>query len=276
VEFLQKCLASLLHKTAYPDFEVLLVDNHSHQAATRDYYESLAADARVQILRYGPDFNYSAANNYGARRATGDMLLFLNNDVEALEADWLEEMVRWAERPEIGAVGAKLLFPNGAVQHAGVIIGLEGHGSHVFWGCAEDQSGPFGSVNWYRNYSAVTGACLMMRREVFEAVGGFDEEYRLVFSDIELCVRIANHGYRIVYTPFSRLRHHEGRTRETFIPGHDISRAYAHLEHIVESGDPYYNPNLSYTLKVPTLSGRNEENRIDRLQRIVRLHHLSG
>jgi GT2 family glycosyltransferase/2-polyprenyl-3-methyl-5-hydroxy-6-metoxy-1,4-benzoquinol methylase len=269
LELLRRCLTSLLEKTQYPGFEVVLVDTGSCEAQTRNYYASLATEPRIRIIDHPGTFNYSAANNLGARHATGDLLLFLNNDIEILEPNWLEEMARWAERPEVGAVGAKLLYPDGRIQHAGVVLGMEGHASHVFWGAREQQSGPFGSVDWYRNYTAITGACMMMRRDVFDAVGGFDEGYQMVFSDVELCLRIVNKGYRIVYTPFARLRHYEGGSRGQHIPDHDILKGYEHTKEIVEAGDRFFNPNLSYSVRMPTLAWRGEETRADRLRRIA-------
>ncbi|HZT41958.1 MAG TPA: glycosyltransferase, partial [Chthonomonadaceae bacterium] len=170
VRYLRTCLDSIMHGTAYPSFEVILVDTGSERRETRHYYESLRRDPRISLVDYRGPFNYSLVNNLGASHATGEIFLFLNNDVKALEADWLEEMARWAERPEIGAVGAKLLYPDGTIQHAGVIMGMQGLCSHVFWDLPEGYCGVFGCIDWYRNYMAVTGACMMMRREVFEAV----------------------------------------------------------------------------------------------------------
>lgn len=268
VELLRPCLNSLLQHTAYGDFEVILVDNGSHQPETLAYYDEIRRDSRVRILDYPHPFNYSAANNFGAAEATGDLLLFLNNDIEILDADWLEELVRWAERPEIGAVGAKLLYPDGRIQHTGVIIGMEGHASHIFWGAPEHYGGIFGSSDWYRDYMAVTGACMMMRRTLFEEVGRFDEAYELAFSDIEICLRIVEAGYRNIYTPFARLRHHEGGSRGQHIPVDDILRGYEHMHLFVEQGDPYFNPNLSYAHRIPQLVGRDEVSRSERLQRL--------
>ena len=133
VEHLNRCVQSLLEQTHYPDFEILLVENNSHEPETLAYYETLRQLSQVRILEWQAAFNYSAANNYAARQARGDILLFLNNDVEAIDSGWLEDMARWASRPDIGVVGAKLIYPNGAIQHAGIILGMEGHGSHVIW-----------------------------------------------------------------------------------------------------------------------------------------------
>jgi GT2 family glycosyltransferase len=178
--------------------------------------------------------------------------------------------VQWAEWSEIGAVGAKLLYPDGSIQHAGIVVGMEGHGSHVFMGAPEGHTGPFGSVEWYRDVSAVTGACLMMRREVFEKVGAFDENYILVFNDIEICMRVLAHGYRVVYNPFARLIHYEGKSRGRYIPAPDIRLAYEHLKEYVRRGDPFYNPNLSYSVRLPTIRRRREPSRAERLAMINR------
>jgi|GEM_PF-1338989 len=269
VEVLRPCLESVLRRTAYPDLEIVLVDTGSREQRTGDFYARLAEEPRLRIVDAPEPFNYSAANNLGARHATGEFLLFLNNDIEVLEADWLEELVRWAERPEIGAVGAKLLFPDGRIQHAGVVLGMEGHAGHVFWGAPEGTTGPFGSTDWYRNYLAVTGACLMVRRDVFDRAGGFDEGYQIVFSDVELCIRLVAAGYRTLYTPFARLRHHEGASRGKQVLLHDMLRVYDHLADLVAAGDPFFSPNLSLVAVVPRPVGRGEGAAIDNLRRAI-------
>ncbi len=270
VEYLRRCIKSIQQLTEYANYEIILVDNESQRSDTREYYETLQKQGGIKIVDYPAKFNFSQANNIGVSHAQGEIFLFLNNDVEILEPDWLEEMVRWAELPEIGAVGTKLLFPDGRIQHAGVIVGMEGHASHVFYEAREKQGGPFGSVDWYRNFTAVTGACLMMRREVYEQVGGFNESYILAFSDIELCMRVVQQGYRVLYTPYARMRHYEGRSRGDHIPAHDILIGVEHFIERVQAGDPYFNPNLSYTRRMPTIAGPDEEDRGDRLLRIGR------
>jgi GT2 family glycosyltransferase len=269
VHYLRHCIDSLLSLTSYRQFEIILVENNSREPETLAYYQQLRELSQVRIVEHRQSFNYSAVNNLGARQARGDLLVFLNNDIEVIEPGWLDEMLRWASRPEVGVVGAKLLHPDGTIQHAGIVIGLEGHASHVFAGTKEGHCGPFGSDDWYRNYSAVTGACMAMRREVFESIGGFDEGYHLVFSDVEICQRLIRHGYRVVYTPFARLLHHEGKTRKQYMPAEDLCKGYADLKERVIQGDPYYNPGLSYSIRIPTFKRRDEEAPIDRLQKIV-------
>ena len=249
-KLLRRCVGSLLMHTAYRNFEVLVVDTGSTDRRVLDYYSELARQPHMRILQFEGEFNYAAVNNLGARHATGDHLLFLNNDVEVLEPDWLEEMLRWSQRREVGAVGAKLLYPEGTIQHAGVVLGL----GHLFAGAPEDYNASlFGGPNAYRNFSAVTGACLMTRREVFEQVRGFDEGYAIAFNDVDLCLRIAKAGYRIVYTPFARLRHEEGATRANYVPHEDHALIGQRMHAIVAAGDPYFNPNLSLNSHVPRL-----------------------
>lgn len=276
LKFIEKCLASILKWTAYPDYEILLVDSGSREPPTLAYYETLRRDPRIRILDFPPPFNYSGANNFGAKHATGSLLLFLNNDVEIMEPDWLEELARWAERPEIGIVGAKLLYADGSVQHAGVILGMEGLASHIFWDAPEDYCGLFGCVNWYRNYMAVTGACMMMRREVFEEVGGFDEDYILVFSDVAICLESVRKGYRNVFTPFARLHHYEGRSRADSVPERDLKLGYEQMRERVEAGDPYFNPNLLYSTRMPHLAPSAKVSRADRLIRLQKVGEKFG
>lgn len=266
---LRKCLRSIFENTANPRYEIILVDNASSDEGTRRYYDELNLIPKIRIINYPEEFNFSRALNLGAQASQADVYIFLNNDVEAIQSDWLDELVGWAIQPEIGIVGAKLLYPDGSIQHAGIVVGLEGHAHHVFAGMPEGYSGLFGSVEWYRNYSAITGACMAMRREVFEEIGGFDENFQLAFGDVDMCLRTIRASYRVVYSPHARLIHHEGATRGKYIPVEDIRLGFERFRDIVESGDPYYNPNLSYTFRVPTLKRKFEEPPIKRLKQVV-------
>ena len=269
VDTVRKCLDSIFGLTDYPDFEVILVDNDSQATETRDYYETLQTETRIRIVDYPQIFNYQGANNLGVAAATGELLLFLNNDTEILDAGWLDELVRWVDRPDVGVVGAKLLFPDGSLQHAGVILGMVGHAHHVFWGGPEDQQGPFGSPNWYRNYSAVTGACMMIARATFDQVGGFDEQLSIGFGDLDLCLRVGDLGQRIVYTPFARLLHHEGKSRGSHVPFSDMLEGLERVVPRLERGDPYYNPNLSYLTTTPIPRPANEPRPADNLLNVM-------
>jgi GT2 family glycosyltransferase len=261
-----------LEKTRYSAYEVVLVDNGSQEEATHSLYKELLQDPRVRVCEYAGHFNFSAAVNLGARQSRGEVMIFLNNDTQVIDTEWLDEMVRWACRDKVGGVGAMMLYPNGTIQHAGIVLGLEGHASHIFGGLPPGHFGPFGSPEWYRNYSAVTGACLAVRRAIFDELGGFDETFELVFSDVDFCLRAIQAGYRNVYTPYARLFHYEGRTRSKYIPAGDIQVGAGRFEQIVKQGDPFYNPNLSYSIRRPVLKRTWEETPIERLGKIVRYY----
>lgn len=168
-------------------------------------------------------------------------------------------MAQWFEREGVGVVGAKLLYPDGKVQHGGVIVGLSGMASHAFQLSEESIMTHFGSDDWYRDYLAVTGACLLIDRRLFERIGGFDEAYELVYSDVELCLRAVAAGYRVVYTPDARLLHHESLTHKRRVPYDDFLRANEHFKTWIERGDPYYNPNLSHIGTLPNFSANSGE-----------------
>jgi GT2 family glycosyltransferase len=262
-ELLETCIGSILDGTAYPNYEIVVVNNGPRRPEEFDYYRRIETDPRVRVLHYaagdGETFNYNSVNNFGARAASGDLLLFLNNDTRVIAPDWLDELVLWAEREEIGVVGAKLLHPDGTIQHAGVVIGLSGFAGHIFAGQPENQWTIFGLAEWYRNYSAVTGACMMVRREVYDKIGGLDEAFLLCGSDVEICLRVQRAGLRVVVNPFARLIHLEGATRSGEIPAQDFRISYRHYLPALQSGDPFFNPNLSYWQATPTLRGQDEQ-----------------
>ncbi len=271
--FLRLCLSTLLEKTRYGNYEILLMDDHSTDADVLAYYQELQARyPNIHIHENEGTFNYSRVNNQGARLAKGDFVLFLNNDVEIIDEHWLTEMVRWAQLPGVAMVGAKLLYPDRSIQHAGIVIGMTGHASHVFAGILPNlpnQRKMFVSPDVYRNVSAVTGACMLVRRQVFEQIGGFNEDFLLVFNDVEIGLRVLRSGFRVVYTPAARLIHYEGRSRENHMPAQDICLGADLLSEVIEQGDPYYNPNLSYSVTWPTLRRRGETSRSQQLARIV-------
>ncbi|MDM8529922.1 glycosyltransferase [Anaerolineales bacterium HSG25] len=270
-DLLISCLSSIFETTTYPNYEIILVDNGSTDSATHYYYKILADDERVKIINYPGQFNYSVANNLGVKHAEGELLLLLNNDTQVLDAAWLQDLVGWVERPGVGIVGTKLIRPDGTIQHAGIIMGLTGHGSHIFDGSfnMKNQSTLFGTPEWYREYMAVTGACMMMRREVFEQVGGFDETYQIGYSDIEICLSATKAGHKVIYTPFAQLLHHEGASRGLNVPPSDVLRASIRLLPYVQQGDIYFHPNLSYTHHQPTLATKGEMNRAERIIKIL-------
>jgi GT2 family glycosyltransferase len=247
-----KCVDGLLERTTYEHRQLVIVDNGSVDPDVLSLYESIEGGGHGVIVPFDRPFNFSAACNAGAAAASGDLLLFLNNDVEVIDADWLHELVRWAQRPDIGVVGAKLLYPDGAIQHAGVAFGI-GFVGHMFCGAHEGDSGLFGSTDCYRNYLAVTGACQMMRREVYDRLGGYDERFHLSFSDIVLCMEAWRSGYRVVYTPHARLVHHESYTRKRADRPEDLRLLVEYLEGRGFVEDRYFHPELNPQSAVPAL-----------------------
>ncbi|MGW8142776.1 MAG: glycosyltransferase [Anaerolineales bacterium] len=269
VDLLQGCLESILEQTTYDNFEILIIDTGSREAETFKYLEEITKHPKVSLHVYPDRFNYQKVNNFGARIAEGDLLLFLNNDTEVIGPSWLDDLVGWAERPGVGVVGTKLLYPNGTIQHGGIVMGVEGHGSHIFERLPEHHYGPFGSPDWYRDYQAVTGACMMVPSAVFDELGGFDETYQVGYGDIDLCLRAGLAGYRVVYSPFATLIHHEGGTRGYSLPASDVLRASFLMYDKVKAGDPYFNPNLSYLYRQPTVADPREPPREERILRIL-------
>lgn len=245
-ELLRTLVSTLLERTAWPHYEVLLVSNNSTRPETYALLEQLT-DPRLVKLRWDHPFNYPAINNWAARQATGELLLFLNNDMEVVEPGWLEELISHAQRPEVGAVGAKLLFPEGTVQHAGVVVGLTGFAGHPFWRLPEGPiATPLGHTEWVRNWLAVTSACVLIRRQLFEEVGGYDERFQVCGSDVELGLRLSRRGLRVVYTPYARLIHHESASRRAdALPESDYWYSYLAYRPWLQQGDPYYHPGLT-------------------------------
>lgn len=267
---LHRCLSSIYRFTSQPEYEIIVVDDHSQDPHTLALYRQYTEQKpNFRVIDGKLPFNFSRACNQGTQVAQGDLLLFLNNDTEILSASWLQNLVGWANLPGVGAVGAKLLYPNGRVQHAGIVIGLEGHASHVFLGIQDDPFTPYGHVDWTRNVSAVTAACMLVPREAFWQVGGFDEQFTIAFGDIDLCLRLQDWGYRIVYTPDSVLIHHEGKSRRKYIPRSDVVAKKDFFLAKVARGDPYYHPDLSRAWRVPSLRWQGEQDPVERLKRII-------
>ncbi|MBL6081547.1 glycosyltransferase family 2 protein [Belnapia sp. T18] len=258
---LEACTAGLLGRTDYPAIELLIVDNGSTALETFALFDRLRRDPRVRILAAPGPFNYSALNNRAAVEARGEVLLLLNNDIEVIGPGWLREMVGLLLRPGIGAVGAKLLYPNGTLQHGGVVIGQGGVAGHYLPQAAPGAAGHAGSLRLVREVSAATAACLAVRRAVFEAVGGLDAEALAVaFNDIDLCLRIREAGWRILWTPLAELYHHESATRGDDVTGAKARRFASEIAHMQRRWgetlrrDPFANPNLDYSHPIPVLS----------------------
>ncbi|HPE60029.1 MAG: glycosyltransferase family 2 protein [Thiothrix sp.] len=214
LEVLRPCVESILAHTTYRHYEILILDNQSCEPATLAWLEQIVADVRVRVIPYDRPFNYSAINNHGVARARGSLIGLINNDVEVISPDWLTEMVSHALRPEIGCVGAKLYYSNGQIQHAGVILGLGHVAGHAHRFLARDADGYQGRLKLVQNYAAVTAACLLVRRAVYEQVGGLEERYLTVaYNDVDFCLRVRAAGYRNLWTPYAELYHHESISR---------------------------------------------------------------
>jgi GT2 family glycosyltransferase len=243
-QLLQQCIRSIEEKTAYRQYEIIVVDNGSTEPETLQYLDSISA--RCNIHQYPGQFNFAAINNFGAAKAQGEHLLCLNNDTQVIRPDWVTAMLEHSQQPEVGAVGAKLLYPDGRIQHAGVVVGLGGVAAHAFRHVTgEFLHSYYGFADVVRNCSAVTGACMMVSRRVFDEVGGFDEQLKVAYNDVDLCLRIRKLGYTVVYTPMALLYHHESASRGRHNPPGDEALFLRRWGDLIKDGDPYYNPNLT-------------------------------
>jgi len=254
---LETLVDSIFEHTHNIDFSIHIVDNGSDDASTLNYYKTISQNPIISIIDYNKPFNYSEAINLGVSNSSSDLVLLLNDDMQIITDSWLRELAQWAIRPEIGVVGAKLLRANQTIQHAGIIIGLNGFAGHIYLNAPDHYQGMFGSTDWYRDYLAVTGACQMMRREVFIDAGGYDEGYRLAFGDIDFCLRVNQLGYRNVYTPFTSIYHYEGKTRGYLTPTEDVLKGLEDMKTYLETGDPNFSPNLTYT-RIPKCAQKKQ------------------
>ncbi len=270
VSLLKICLDSFFSLTSYSNYEIIVIDTGIDPAIDPAFIEKISNLQNFNMIRYKKPFNYSAVNNTGSQYAKGEIILFLNDDIRVISPDWLSEMVAWAIKDGIGVVGAKLLYPNNTIQHAGVVLGLTGFAGHPFQACADHTMGLFGSTDWYRNYSAVTGACMMVRRAIFDEIGGFDEDFILCGSDVEFCLRVRKKGYRILYTPFAVLEHLESASRGCKIPQEDYLLSMRYYSPIVEKGDPFFNPNLSLWDCTPNLRKPGEKLPIEYIKGVLK------
>lgn len=253
IDILKPCVGAILSRTDYPNFELLILDNQSRCEATLRFLEEVSAsDSRVSVHRWDHPFNYSAINNFGAGLARGEVIGLVNNDIEPINGDWLIEMVGQALRPEIGCVGAKLYYPNDTIQHGGVILGIGGVAGHSHKYFSRNEYGYFSRLHLVQNLSAVTAACLLLRKSVFEEVGGLDEENLAVaFNDVDLCLKVREAGYRNLWTPYAELYHHESVSRGADNTMAKRRRAQREAEYMrrrwgdLLDKDPAYNPNLT-------------------------------
>lgn len=256
---LSTCLPSL-ERTDYPGtVDVVIVDNGGQTPANEQWYADLGSSLPIDVLWWHEQpFNYSAVNNAAARRSGGEVLVFLNDDTEVLDPLWLQELVGWATQPQIGVAGLQLTGSDGMIQHAGVILGMNGFADHVFEGMPPGSESAYGPSDWYRNVLAVTGACLAVRREVFESVHGFDERFILCGSDVSLGLDMVLDGRRNICSPYAGIRHLESATRGTSVPTEDFFASYWRYNTWLFGGDPYWSPSLSLGSRRPELRSKHE------------------
>lgn len=249
---LSRCINSILEKSTYKNIEIIIIENNSVEEKTFEYYEKLKSYNNINVVYWKGIFNYSAINNFGAKYAKGEHLLFLNNDTEIITNNWLEEMLMYSQREDVGAVGAKLYYPDNTIQHAGLGLGLLKLAGHYCRNFSRQSTGYMGNLFFARNVSAVTAACIMIKKEVFKQVNGLDETFEVAFNDVDLCMRIRKAGYLIVWTPYAELYHHESKSRgaedtpekQKRFQG-EVLRFQKRWKKEIEAGDPYYNPNLT-------------------------------
>ena len=253
VEDLRRCITSIEKKSTWKNYEIIVVENNSVEQSIRDYYKELESDPKVKIVTYEGGFNYSRINNVGVKETKGEYLLFLNNDTEVISPDWMEQLLMYAQRKDVGAVGAKLYYADNTIQHAGVVIGLGAHRSagHTHYKMPRQHLGYMGRLCYAQDVTAVTGACLMVKKSIYEEVDGLDESFTISLNDVDLCLKIREKGYLNIFTPFAELYHYESKTRG-MEEGEKLRRYERECAHFrdkwkeqLDAGDPYYNPNFS-------------------------------
>ncbi len=267
VDDLKRCVDSILNKSTYENYEILVVENNSEKPETFEYYRLLESQPKVRVLTYkeAGGFNYSRINNFAAREADGEYLLLLNNDTKVITREWMEELLMYAQREDVGAVGAKLYYSDNTIQHAGIVIGLGAHRSagHTHHLLPRENLGYMGRLCYAQDVSAVTGACLMVRKEIYDRVGGLDESFTVALNDVDFCLRVRRLGLLNVFTPFAELYHYESKSRGLDKDGESAKRYEREVaafrerwKEELEKGDPYFNPNFSldhatYELRMP-------------------------
>jgi glycosyltransferase involved in cell wall biosynthesis len=252
VALLQRCLTSLRENTDYTPIEIVIVDNGSKEPETHALFRDLSQNSSVQILTDTDEFNFSRLINQGMRAARGEILALMNNDVETQNAGWLREMVSHAIRPEVGAVGARLWYPDGRLQHAGVVLGLHGLASHAFQHFPPQPISPMNrTFVLSQNYSAVTAACMVLQKAIFDDLGGFDENLPSNFNDVDFCLRLRERGWQIIWTPYADLIHHESASRGRHSDSAQRAQVLREMAYVQKKwgeqlqNDPFYSPNLS-------------------------------
>ena len=263
VKDLRRCVDSVLKESTYKNFEIIIVENNSEEQSIFDYYKELEQNEKVKIVTYEGTFNYSKINNFAVQAAEGEYLLFLNNDTEVITAEWMENMLMYAQRDDVAAVGAKLYYGDNTIQHAGIVLGLGAHraAGHTHYKAPHEHLGYMGRLCYAQDVSAVTAACLLVKKGLFDKVGGFDESFTVAFNDVDLCMKFRELGYLNIFTPFAEMYHYESKTRgleegeklRRF--EREVAAFRAKWKAHLDAGDPYYNPNFTldaadYSLKM--------------------------
>ena len=263
VKDLRRCVDSVLNESTYKNYEIIIVENNSEEQSIFDYYKELEKNENVKIVTYEGTFNYSKINNFAVQSATGEYLLFLNNDTEVITAEWMENMLMYAQREDVAAVGAKLYYGDNTIQHAGIVLGLGAHraAGHTHYKAPHEHLGYMGRLCYAQDVSAVTAACLLVKKALFDEVKGFDESFTVAFNDVDLCMKFRELGYLNIFTPFAEMYHYESKTRgmeegeklRRF--EREVAAFRAKWKAHLDAGDPYYNPNFTldaadYSLKM--------------------------
>ena len=254
VDDLSRCVESIINLSTYDNYEIVIVENNSETAEIRTYYEEISRHPRVQVVEYKGDFNYSKINNFGVQYAKGEYLLLLNNDTEVITPDWMEELLMYAMRKDVGVVGAKLYYPDKTIQHAGIVIGLGAHrtAGHTHYRIPEANVGYMGRLCYAQDVTAVTGACMMVSKALYEELGGLDESFTVALNDVDFCLRVREKGLLNIFTPFAELYHYESKSRgsdkkddRALRYQQESDRFRVKWADALAKGDPYYNPNFS-------------------------------
>ncbi len=253
-EDLRRCIKSIVEKSTWENYEIIVVENNSETKEIFSYYEELKNNPQIKVVTYDGEFNYSRINNLGVSQATGDYVLLLNNDTQVITVNWMEELLMYAQRQDVGAVGGKLYYGDKTIQHAGVVIGLGAHrtAGHVHYRQKRENLGYMGRLCYAQNMTAVTGACLMVKKALYEEAGGLDESFAVSLNDVDFCLKLRSMGYLNVFTPFAELYHFESISRGLDDKGasaerynDESARFRKKWEKELAAGDPYFNPNFS-------------------------------
>ncbi|MEI3200046.1 MAG: glycosyltransferase family 2 protein [Lachnospiraceae bacterium] len=249
---LKACLESIKEKTTYPSYEIVIVENNSQTSEIFEYYKEIDGKDGIRVVTWKEPFNYSKINNFGFQYAKGDYVICLNNDITVITPSWIEEMLGYCQRPGTGIVGVRLYFPDDTIQHAGIIVGMGGCAGSLFVGMNRKRTGYMHKAALVQDLSAVTAACMMVKREAFEAAGGFEESLAVAFNDVDFCLKVRRAGYLVVYNPYAELYHYESKTRGLEDSPEKQRRFQSEIEYmrchwldILKRGDPYYNRNFS-------------------------------